>query len=77
MTHGKEGDGQAGAKEDDEVEGQLVPESGKSVSRKCNVKVQFGARDNSHRKLETLKEPVVDGEGEVVAWGWEAITTTP
>ena len=29
MTHGKEGDGQAGAKEDDEVEGQLVPESEK------------------------------------------------
>ena len=39
MTHGKEGDGQAGAKEDDEVEGQLVPESEKRVSNKCNVKV--------------------------------------
>ena len=26
VPHGKEGDGQAGAKEDDEVEGQLVPE---------------------------------------------------
>ena len=25
MTHGKEGDGQTRAKEDDEVEGQLVP----------------------------------------------------
>ena len=27
VTHGKEGDGQTRAKEDDEVEGQLVPGS--------------------------------------------------
>ena len=37
MAHGKEGDGQAGAKEDDEVEGQLVPESGKRVMLKYNL----------------------------------------
>ena len=30
MAHGKEGDGQAGSKEDDEVEGQLVPGSEKA-----------------------------------------------
>ena len=37
VAHGKEGDGQAGSEEDDEVEGQLVPGSEKAFQACANV----------------------------------------
>ena len=38
---------------------------------------QLGTTDNIQGKKRTLKSPVVDGEGEVVAWSREAITSSP
>ena len=71
MAHGKEGDGQARAKEKDEIGGQLVPEPEK-------VGVWRPENDRDHKgEIKTSSAPVVDGKGQVVAWCREAITTSP
>ena len=89
MAHGKEGNGQARSKEDDEVEGQLVPGSERAFQARAKLKhmcmgeiTRFGATarqfcNSTNGQIRTLQVPVVDGEGQVVAWCREAITSSP
>ena len=61
VPHGKEGDGQPGAKEEDEVGGQLVP--------------GHGQHHKHNQRLEKI--PVVNGEGQVIPWSRQTITSPP
>ena len=78
VAHGEEGDGEAGAEEDDEVEGQLVPGGKIEIKLLPGEKCQStsgGDRTAVDFVELKLEAPVVDREGEVVARSWEAITT--
>ena len=61
VSHGKEGDGEPGAKEDDEVGSELVPGLGE------NVKMLTIFRN----------KPVVDGEWQIVPRGRQPVATSP
>ena len=88
VAHGKEGDGQAGSEEDDEVEGQLVPGSERAFQA-CAMCIEEIARGRYYWSIlqftiwqftwtdKNFNAPVVDGEGQVVAWCREAITSSP